>query len=179
MIRAPLLRAISRCISARSASILSFPSTPLLDTFGGRADLALRLQCDALCFQAAMVDARVDVEFGQALVGKLRPAFTPALDHLGAVPVPHLRAEAVLVAIHADLAHRQHDMGVGFGQAVLGHIPMHIEIGDHAPIDEFAPNKVAGELDALCLRHLARKGELDLAGQLGIFPDFERLDIVP
>ena len=70
-------------------------------------------------------------------------------------------------------------MGVGFGHAVLGHIPMHIEIGDHAPIDEFAPSKVAGELDALCLRHLARDGEFDLAGKLGIFPDFERLDIVP
>ena len=56
---------------------------------------------------------------------------------------------------------------------------MHIEIGDHAPLDEFAPHKVAGELDALCLRHLARDGEFDLAGKLRIFPDFERLDIVP
>ena len=27
--------------------------------------------------------------------------------------------------------------------------------------------------------HLARNGEFDLAGKLGIFPDFERLDIVP
>ncbi len=99
MIRAPLLRAISRCISARSASIPS-PSMPRLDTLGGRADLALRLQRDALRFKTAMVDPRVDVEFGQALVGKLGPAFAPALDHLGAVPVPHLRAEAVLV--HRD-----------------------------------------------------------------------------
>ena len=97
MIRAPLPRAISRCISARSASSPFALDAPDLDTFGGRADLALRLQRDALRFQAAMVDARVDVEFGQTLVGKLGPAFAPALDHLGAVPVPHLRAKAVLV----------------------------------------------------------------------------------
>ena len=148
---------------------------PILDTFGGRADLALRLQRDALCFQAAMVDPRVDVEFGQALIGKLGPAFAPALDHLGAVPVPHLLAKTVLV----HRAHGQHDMGMGFGHAVLGHVPMHIEIGDHAPIDEFAPNEVAGEFDALRLRQLARDGEFDLAGKLGVLADFERLDIVP
>jgi hypothetical protein len=35
-----------------------------LDPLRGRADLALRLQRNALRFQAAMVDARVDVEFG-------------------------------------------------------------------------------------------------------------------
>ncbi len=122
-----------------------------------------------------MVDARVDVEFGQALIGELGPAFAPALDHLRAVPVPHLRAKAVLV----HRAHGQHDMGMGFGHAVLGHVPMHVEIGDHAPIDEFGPNKVAGELNALCLRHLAWDGELDLAGKLGVLADFERLDIVP
>ena len=146
-----------------------------LDALRGRADLALRLQRDALRFQAAMVDARVDVEFGQALVGKLGPAFAPALDHLGAVPVPHLLAEAVFV--HGS--HGQHDMGMGLGRAVLGHVPMHIEIGDHALIDELRLHEVAGEFDALGLRHLARNGELDLAGKLGVLPDLERLDIVP
>ena len=90
-----------------------------LHTLRGRADLALRLQRDALRLEAAMVDARVDVEFGQALVGKLGPAFAPALDHLGAVPVPHLRAKTVLV----HRAHGQHDMGMGFGHAVFGRYP--------------------------------------------------------
>ena len=122
-----------------------------------------------------MVDARVDVEFGQALVGKLRPAFAPALDHLRAVPVPHLRAEAVLV----HRAHGQHDMGMGFGHAVFADVPMHIEIGDHALIDELRLREVAGEFDALRLRHLARNGEFDLAGKLGVLADLERLDIVP
>ncbi len=122
-----------------------------------------------------MVDARVDVEFGQALVGQLRPAFAPTLHHLGAVPVPHLWAEAVLV--HGS--HGQHDMGVGLGRPVLGHFPMHIEVGDHAPIDELGLDEVAGEFDALRLRHFARQGELHLAGKLGVLPDLERLDIVP
>ena len=122
-----------------------------------------------------MVDARVDVEFGQALIGKLGPAFAPALDHLGAVPVPHLLAKTVLV----HRAHGQHDMGMGFGHAVLGHVPMHIEIGDHAPIDEFAPERSRGRVRCPAPPHLARDGEFDLAGKLGVLADFERLDIVP
>src|SRR5450755_1305490 len=63
---------------------------PILNAMRGRADLALRFQRDALCLQAAMVDACVNVEFGQALIGELRPAFAPALHHFSAVPVPHL-----------------------------------------------------------------------------------------
>ena len=50
----------------------------------GRADLALRLQRDALRVQTAMIDPRVDAEFGQPLVRQLGPAFPPTLDHLGA-----------------------------------------------------------------------------------------------
>jgi len=67
----------------------------------------------------------------------------------------------------------------GLGNAVFAHIPMHVEIGDHAPIHEFAPSEVAGQFDALALTHLARNGEFDLAGKLGVLADFERLDIVP
>ncbi len=175
MIRAPLPRAISRCISARSASVAS-PSMPRSSIRLADAPIWLcGSSCDALRFQAAMVDARVDVEFGQPLVGKLGPAFAPALDHLRAVPVPHLRAKTVFV----HRAHGQHDMGMRFGHAVLGHVPMHIEIGDHAPIHELGLHEVAGQFDALRLRHLARNGEFDLAGKLGVLADLERLDIVP
>jgi hypothetical protein len=70
-------------------------------------------------------------------------------------------------------------MGMGLGHAVLGHVPMHIEIGDHAPTHEFAPNEVPGKLNALSLCHLARDGKFHLAGKLGVLADFERLDIVP
>ena len=59
-------------------------------------------------------------------------------------------------------------MGMGFGHAVLGHVAMHIEIGDH-PIHEFPPNEVAGQFDALSLGHLARDGEFDLTGKLPSF----------
>ena len=44
---------------------------------------------------------------------------------------------------------------------------------------ELRLHEVAGEFNALCLGHLARKGELDLAGKLRVFSDLERLDIVP
>ena len=148
---------------------------PILDTLSGRADLALRLQCDALRFETPMVDARVDVEFGQALIGDLRPAFAPALDHLRAVPVPHLLAKTVLVY----RAHGQHDMGMRFGHAVLGHVPMHIEIGDHAPVHELSLHEVAGQLDPLSLGHLAGKREFHLAGKLRVLADLEGFNIVP
>ena len=51
----------------------------------------------ALGFKAAMVNPRVYVEFGEALIGDLRPAFAPALHHLRAVPLPDLLAKAVFV----------------------------------------------------------------------------------
>ena len=70
-------------------------------------------------------------------------------------------------------------MSMGFGHAVLADVPMHIEIGDHALIDELGLHEVTGELDALALTHLARKSEFDLAGELRVPPDLERLDIVP
>jgi hypothetical protein len=108
-------------------------------------------------------------------LAKLRPAFAPALEQVGAVPFPHLGAEAVLV--HGP--HRQHDMGMGFGQAVVGPVPMHVEIGDHAPVDELSSHEVAGQLDRLRLRHLARQGELQLARELRVAAEFAGLDRVP
>ena len=68
-----------------------------LDPLCGRTDLTLRLQRNALRLEAAMVDAGVDVEFGQPFVGKRGPAFPPALHHPGAVPVPDLQSKAVFV----------------------------------------------------------------------------------
>ena len=114
-------------------------------------------------------------EFGKALVDMLGPTFPPALDHLRAVPVALLLAKPVFI----HLAHGEHDVGMGFGLSVLADVPMHIQIGNHALIDKFGLGKVAGEFDALCLRHLARDSKLDLARKLGIFPHLEGFDIVP
>lgn len=146
-----------------------------LDALRRRADLPLQFKFDPLRLKAAMVDARVDVEFGQPLVDMLGPAFAPTLHHLGAVPVPDFRAETVLV----HRAHGEHDMGMGFGHPVLADVPMHIQIGNHALIDKLRLREVAGKLDALRPRHLARDCKLHLAGKLGVLPHLERLDIVP
>ncbi len=70
-------------------------------------------------------------------------------------------------------------MGVGLGLAVRADVPMHIEIGDHAAIDHLALDECAGELNGLGLIQLARKGELDLARQLGVLARLAGLDRVP
>jgi hypothetical protein len=146
-----------------------------LDALRGRADLRLRLKHDALHFKAAMVDPRVNVEFGKALVDVIGPPLAPTLHHLGAVPVPHLRAEAVFV----HRPHGEHDMGMGLGHPVRADVPMHIEVGDHALIDKLPCHEIASQFDALALCHLARNGELHLAAKLGVLPFLERFDIVP
>jgi len=146
-----------------------------LDALRRCADLGLRLQRDALRLKAAMVDPRVDVEFGQAFVDVIGPTLAPMLDQFGAVPVPHLLAEPVVV--HA--AHGEHDMRMGLGRPVRAHVPMHVEVGDHAPINELGLHEIAGQFDALALRHLAGNGEFDLAGKLGVLAHLTRLDIVP
>lgn len=56
---------------------------------------------------------------------------------------------------------------------------MHIEVGDHALIDKFRLDEVAGQFDPLRLRHLAGDGELHLAAKLGVLPLLERLAIIP
>src|ERR1700757_5220853 len=53
---------------------------------------------------------------------------------------------------------------MGLGHPICTNIPMHIEVGDHAQTYELGLHEVAGELDALCLCHLAWNGEFDLAG---------------
>jgi hypothetical protein len=95
----------------------------ILDPFGlkpalahalrGGTDLILRLKLDPLRFKAAMVDAGVYIEFCQPRVNMIRPPLAPLLDKLRAVPVTDLGAESIL----ANLAHVEHDMGMGFGLA--------------------------------------------------------------
>src|SRR6188768_1712812 len=47
----------------------------ILHPLGGRADLALRLEIDALIFKAAVIDPGVDIEFDQALIDMIGPGF--------------------------------------------------------------------------------------------------------
>jgi len=130
------------------------------DARGGGADLVLRFQRNALCFQAAVIDPCVDVAFRQSAVHMIGPALAPLLDQCGLVPVADLGTEAVL----GHAAHRQHDMRVRLGLAVVANVPMDIEIGDHAFLDELGFHELARQLDVFFLRQLAGQGELDLAG---------------
>src|SRR3546814_8171165 len=68
-------------------------------------------------------------------------------------------------------------MRLGF--AVDADVPMHVEIGDHAAFDELTLAELARERDPLLVRHLARDGELDLAGELRILALLDRLVLVP
>lgn len=162
-IRAPLLRAISRCISARSAASIPFAlgSAARLR----RSAFAAQDRCPAPGDQH--VDARRCRVRPTARWSAQRSLKCPTI--WVAFQSRTFLAEAVLV--HGS--HGQHDMGVGLGRPILGHVPMHIEVGDHALIDKLRLHEVAGEFDALGLRHLARKGELDLAGEPGVLPDLE------
>ena len=152
----------SLAIAPRDLAVILDPfgfQVALAHALRGRANLVLRFKIDTLSFQRTMIDARIDIEFGKTLVDVIGPALTPLLDQLRAVPVAHLRAEPVA----AHLAHGEHDMGMGFGQPVRADVPMHIEVGDHASIDNLGSNEIAGKLDALRLRQFAGNGELHLS----------------
>lgn len=90
-----------------------------------------------------MIDARVDIELGEPLVDVLSPALAPFLQKVGTIPVAVLLAEPVF----ADLPQRQHHIRVRLGLAIGTDVPMDIEVGDHATIDELTPNKLSREVN--------------------------------
>src|SRR3546814_18906411 len=53
---------------------------------GGRADLVLRLEIDALRVQTAVIDPRADIEFSEALVRMIGPSLAPVVPPVGSVP---------------------------------------------------------------------------------------------
>ena len=65
------------------------------------------------------------------------------------------------------------------GLAVFADIPMDIEIGDNAFLDELGLHEFARQLDVVFLRQLAGQGEFDLASKLRILALFGGLDRVP
>src|SRR3546814_15242186 len=71
-----------------------------------RPDLVLRLKLDPLRLIAAMIYARVYIQFGEALIHMIGPRLAPLLQQRRAVPLAHLLAEA----LHPYLEHRQHDI---------------------------------------------------------------------
>src|SRR3546814_4294256 len=85
-----------------------------------------------------MIYAGINIQLGKPLVDMVRPCLAPPLQQLGAVPVADLLPEPLPV----HLAHRQHDMGVGLGHPVLAHVPMDIEVRDHAALDKLLFDKL-------------------------------------
>ena len=140
-----------------------------------RSDLVLRLKVNALRLQRAMIYAGINIQLGQPLVDMIGPRLAPLLQERIAVPLAHLLPEA----LGANLAHRQHDMRVRLGLAVLAPVPMHIEVRDHAPIDKLLFDEIAGEAHALSRVHLARDRELDFARQLRVLALLAGLDFIP
>src|SRR3954468_19761806 len=85
-----------------------------LPTHSSRADLVLRLQLNALIFEAAMVDPDLMPQLRQALVGACRPRLTPALQFRNAVPLSNLPTEP----LRPGLAQGQHHVRVRLSFAV-------------------------------------------------------------
>ncbi len=141
----------------------------------GRPDFALRLECDPLSIQAAMVDRCIDAELGQAGVDVLAPALAPADELVRPVPLAHLLAEA----LRSDRPHGQHHMGVRLRRPVCRVIPMHVEVRHHATLDELAIHEVARERYTILAPHLARDREFHFARQLRVFALLGCLDLVP
>jgi hypothetical protein len=126
-----------------------------------------------------MIDPRIDVAFRQRAVDMICPPLAPLLNERDLVPVADLRAKAVLCDLAPNFPHREHDMRVRLGLAVLADIPMDIEIGDHALLYELDLHELACQLDVFLLRQFAGQGDLDLAGKLGILALFGSFDRVP
>jgi hypothetical protein len=123
-------------------------------------DLVLWFEVDPLRCKRPVIDARIDVELGEARVDVLSPGFAPVVEQVGTVPVTDLRAEPVL----ADAPGRQHHVRMRLGLTVGTHVPVNIEVGDHPARYEFAVDEIACQPNALGLIQLAWNGELDLAG---------------
>src|SRR3546814_8029050 len=73
-----------------------------------------------------------------------------------------------LEPVRPHVAHRQHDVRVGLGTAVLRLVPMHVQVRDHPAIDKLRLHEILRERDALLLVHLARNRELHLTGKLRV-----------
>lgn len=130
-----------------------------------RAEMCGWFPVDALVFEAAMVDARLEAVLLEGAVLVLGPAFPPVFDQGFLVPVPVLGAKSVALD---DVAHGQQHMGMvvgpvaAFGRGVNG------DIGDHAKGDVFGFEVVPQQLDVLLVGQFVREGEFEAAGELGL-----------
>ncbi|MNQ29567.1 hypothetical protein D3C85_428800 [compost metagenome] len=140
-----------------------------------RTDLVLRLQVNSLIFKRAVIDPSVDIQSSEVFVRVLRPCFAPMRKKLYAVPVSDLCPEPLVLR----LSHSQHHVSVRLGRTVFGSVPMHIEVGHHAPVDELLLHERSSQLDPIHAAHFTRNGKLHLARKLGVFSLLDGLNFIP
>ena len=126
---------------------------------------------------AAMVDPGAEPACGELLVDAHGQLLAPLLHQGRGVPGPLLGPEAG----GPDPAQRQEDVGMDLGAAAVRHglAAVHVEIGDHAPVDEQLLHEGPGQLDVLGIRELVRQREFHIAGKLGVLAPLPRLHVVP
>ena len=121
---------------------------PLRPAFPGWPHLVLRLQRNALLGQATVIDAGVVPQLGQARIGHLCPALTPAGQQRRRIPVPHLGAKAGLALMAGrasaslDRAHGEHDVRVRLSLAVRALAPMHVQVRHHAATHKLVAHEI-------------------------------------
>ena len=148
---------------------------PVFTPHAGRSDLVLRLQLHALVAIGAVINLRLDPKLQQPRVHMLRPALPPALQLRCRVPLARLAPEP----LRPRFTRRQHHMRMRLGTAVLGAVPMHVQIRHHASVHELPLHELRGQLDAILAAHLSGDGELHLPRQLGVLTLLDRLHLVP
>ncbi len=175
MIRAPLPRAISRCISARSASVPS-PSMP-------RTSIRLAGAPIWLCGSSAMPCAsRLRWSIRASMSSSARRSLASSAQRSRQRSTISVRFQSRTFgpkpfSSTARMVSMTWAWGLGMPSSPKSQCTLRSAIMPRSTNSRLS--EVAGQFDALRLCHLARNGEFHFAGKLGVLADFERLDIVP
>jgi hypothetical protein len=136
---------------------------------GAEVDLGLSL--DALSLQAPVINPRFQTRPLQGEVGAFGPFLPPGLKQFLLVPVPVLPHEAPW----GNVPGGEQDVGVG----VLALLLVKRHIRDHAASHELLFHESPNQFFPVVKGQFLGKGNLNLAGYLGIFSFFGTFDFVP
>src|SRR5690606_14248260 len=70
-------------------------------------------------------------------------------------------------------------MGMRYGTAIFGLVPMDIEVGNHAARNKLAGDKISRQLNAVLAIHLAWNRKFDIAGKLRVFANLACFNRIP
>ena len=175
MIRAPLPRAISRCISARSASIPS-PSMP-------RSSIRFAGAPIWLCGSSAMPCAsRLRWSMRASMSSSARRSLASSAQRSRQRSTISVRFQSRTFwpkpfSSTARMVSMTWAWGLGMPSSAMSQCTLRSAI---MPRSTNSPRTKSRASSMPCAsRHLARDGEFDLAGKLRVLADFEGFDIVP